>query len=142
MGEAGLRILKGKRKRKKLDMHRGIPDPNGKDVVVQKKAGGETSCPLKNVRIIKKVQEYIPLILKLPHDVEYGRIELVTVGENGKSNRLRITDVNPTSACETAKLNGDFIETLNMTSSEKVKIIVTLADSHDYAMEVNVYEHN
>lgn len=43
MGEAGLRILKGKRKRKKLDTHRGIPDPNGKDVVVQKKAGGETS---------------------------------------------------------------------------------------------------
>ena len=39
-------------------------------------------------------------------------------------------------------LNGDFIETLNMTSSGKVKIIVTLADSHDYAMEVNVYEHN
>ena len=59
-----------------------------------------------------------------------------------QSNRLRITDVNPTSGCETAKLNGDFIETLNMTSSGKVKIIVTLADSHDYAMEVNVYEHN
>lgn len=142
MGEAGLRILKGKRKRKKLDMHRGIPDPNGKDVVVQKKAGGETSCPLKNVRIIKKGTGIYSLNFEIPHDVEYGRIELVTVGENGKSNRLRITDVNPTSACETAKLNGDFIETLNMTSSEKVKIIVTLADSHDYAMEVNVYEHN
>lgn len=68
--------------------------------------------------------------------------QLVTVGENGKSNRLRITDVKPTSGCETAKLNGDFIETANMTSFGKVKIIVTLADSHDYAMEVNVYEHN
>lgn len=60
MGEAGLRILKGKRKRKKLDMHRGIPDPNGKDVVVQKKAGGETSCPLKNVRIIKRYRNIFP----------------------------------------------------------------------------------
>ena len=108
--------------------------------MVQKKAGGETSCPLKNVRIIKKGTGIYSLNFEIPYDVEYGRIELVTVGENGKSNRLRITDVNPTSACETAKLNGDFIET--MTSSEKVKIIVTLADSHDYAMEVNVYEHN
>lgn len=142
MGEVGLRILKGKRKRKKLDTHRGIPDPNGKDVVLQKKAGGETSCPLKNVRIIKKGTGIYSLNFEIPHDVEYGRIELVTVGENGKSNRLRITDVNPTSGCETAKLNGDLIETLNMTSSGKVKIIVTLADSHDYAMEVNVYEHN
>lgn len=108
----------------------------------RKKQGGRTSCPLKNVRIIKKGTGIYSLNFEIPHDVEYGRIELVTVGENGKSNRLRITDVNPTSACETAKLNGDFIETLNMTSSEKVKIIVTLADSHDYAMEVNVYEHN
>lgn len=110
--------------------------------LIQKKAGGETSCPLKNVRIIKKGTGIYSLNFEIPHDVEYGRIELVTVGENGKSNRLRIIDVNPTSGCETAKLNGDFIETLNMTSSGKVKIIVTLADSHDYAMEVNVYEHN
>lgn len=54
MGEAGLRILKGKRKQKKIRYARGIPDPNGKDVVVQKKAGGETSCPLKNVQHYKK----------------------------------------------------------------------------------------
>ena len=141
-GEAGLRILKGKRKRKKLDAHRGIPDPSGKDVVIQKKPGGETSCPLKNVRVIKKGTGIYSLNFEIPHDVEYGRIELVTVGENGKSNRLRITDVKPTSGCETAKINGDFIETANMTSFGKVKIIVTLADSHDYAMEVNVYEHN
>lgn len=141
-GEAGLRILKGKRKRKKIDAHRGIPDPSGKDVVVQKKPGGETSCALKNVRIIKKGTGIYSLNFEIPHDVAYGRIELVTVGENGKSNRLRITDVKPTSGCETAKLNGDFIETANMTSFGKVKIIVTLADSHDYAMEVNVYEHN
>lgn len=141
-GETGLRILKGKRKRKKIDAHRGIPDPSGKDVVVQKKPGGETSCALKNVRIIKKGTGIYSLNFEIPHDVAYGRIELVTVGENGKSNRLRITDVKPTSGCETAKLNGDFIETANMTSFGKVKIIVTLADSHDYAMEVNVYEHN
>lgn len=141
-GEPGLRILKGTRKRKKLDSHRGIPDPAGKDVVVQKKSGGETNCPLKNVRVIKKSTGTYSVNFDIPHDVEYGRIELVTVGENGKSNRLRITDVEPAAGCTAAKLNGDFIETANMSASAKVKITVTLADSHDYAMEVNVYEHN
>lgn len=141
-GEPGLRILKGTRKRKKLDSHRGIPDPAGKDVVVQKKSGGETNCPLKNVRVIKKSTGTYSVNFDIPHDVEYGRIELVTVGENGKSNRLRITDVEPAAGCTAAKLNGDFIETANMSASAKVKITVTLADSHDYAMEVNVYEHS
>ena len=82
------------------------------------------------------------LSFEIPHNVKSGRIELVTVGENGKSNRLRIVAVKPTLGCETAKLNGDFIETTSMTSSGKVKLMVTLADLHDYAMEVNVYEHN
>lgn len=142
IGESGLRILKGKRKRKKLDNHRGIPDPIGRDIVTQKKSGGETNCPLKNVRIIKKGTGMYLLNFEIPHEVEYGRIELVTVGENGKSNRIRIIDVKPTSGCKMVKLNGEFIETVGMTSSGKVKIVVTLADSHDYAMEVNVYEHN
>lgn len=47
VGDPGLRILKGKRKRKKIDSHRGLPDPEGKDVVSQKKKGGESNCPLK-----------------------------------------------------------------------------------------------
>lgn len=142
IGESGLRILKGKRKRKKLDNHRGIADPIGRDIVTQKKSGGETNCPLKNVRIIKEGTGMYLLNFEIPHEIEYGRIELVTVGENGKSNRIRIIDVKPTSGCKMVKLNGEFIETVGMTSSGKVKIAVTLADSHDYAMEVNVYEHN
>lgn len=141
-GEAGLRILKGKRKRKKLEKHRGIPDSGGKDVVVQKQLGGETSCALKNIRIIKKSAGVYSLNFEIPHDVENGRIEMVTVGENGKSNRLRIMGVRSISGCKTTELNRDFIEIANMKSSEKIKLVVTLADIHDYAMEVNVYEHN
>ena len=141
-GESGLRILKGKRKRKKLESHRGVQDPEGKDVVVQKKPGGETNCPLRNVRIIKQGTGVYLLSFEIPHDVEFGRIELVTVGENGKSNRLRITNAKPMSGCGTATMNGDYIETANLSSNGKVKIVVNLADSHDYAMEVNVYEHN
>lgn len=141
-GDPGLRILKGKRKRKKLNSHRGTPDPEGKDVVVEKKPGGETNCPLKNVRIIKQGTGSYSVTFEIPHDVDFGRIELVTVGENGKSNRIRIKDVKPAACCGTAKLNGDYIEAAGLSASGKVKVSVVLADSHDYAMEVNVYEHN
>lgn len=141
-GDAALRLLKGKRKRKKKDTHRGTPDPKGKDVVTEKKPGGETNCPLKNVRIIKQGTGSYSINFEIPHDVEFGRIELVTVGENGKSNRMRIENAQPTAGCGTAKLNGDNIETTNLSANEKIKINVTLADSRDYAMEVNVYEHN
>lgn len=141
-GESGVRILKGKRKRKKLDSYRGIPDSKGKDVVVQKQSGGESNCPLKNVRVIKRSTGTYSINFEIPHDVEYGRIELVTVGENGKSNRIHIKDAKSSDGCKITKLNGDFIETVGMSSYEKIKITVVLADSHDYAMGVNVYEHN
>lgn len=142
IGEPGLRLLKGKRKRKKLDSHRGLPDPEGKDVVSQKNTGGESNCPLKNIRIIKKNTGVYSVNFEIPHDVEFGIIELVAVGENGKSNRIRIKSAVSTDGCKNVKMNGDYIETTGMTSSNRVKITVQLADSRDYAMEVNVYEHN
>ena len=141
-GETGIRILKGKRKRKKNESHRGVPSSEGKDIVVQKQPGGEASCPLKSVRVIKRGIGIYSVNFEIPHDVASGRIELVTVGENGKSNRIHITDVKPSAGCKIAELNNGLIETVGMSSSEKIKIMVTLADSHDYAMEVNVYEHN
>ena len=141
-GSPGLRILKGKRKRKKLDSHRGKPDPDGTDIVTEQKTGGETNCPLKNVRIIKQGIGNYSINFELPHDVQAGRVELVTVGENGKSNRLRIIGATAVSGCSSARLSGDYIEAINLSAAEKVKINVSLADSRDYAMEVNVYEHN
>lgn len=142
VGNPGLRLLKGKRKRKKFDSHRGWPDQNGKDVVSRKKEGGESNCPLKNVRIIKKSTGVYSVNFDIPHDVEFGRIELVTVGENGKSNQIRIKSAEPIDGCRKARMSGDYIETEGLSSSNKVKITVQLADSRDYAMEVNVYEHN
>lgn len=134
-GETGIRILKGKRKRKKTESHRGVPSSEGKDIVVQKQPGGEASCPLKSVRVIKRGIGIYSVNFEIPHDVASGRIELVTVGENGKSNRIHITDVKPSAGCKIAELNNGLIETVGMSSSEKIKIMVTLADSHDYAME-------
>lgn len=141
-GEPGLRILKGKRKRKKLALHRGIQDSKGKDVVVQKKPGGESNCPLKNARIIKRSTGTYSVNFEIPYDLEHGRIELIAVGENGKSNQIHITDVKPSEGCTAVNLKGNFIEIVGMSSSERIKLIVMIADSHDYAMEINVYEHN
>lgn len=39
-------------------------------------------------------------------------------------------------------MSGSYIETEGLSSSNRVKITVHLVDSRDYAMEVNVYEHN
>ena len=40
-GRSGVRLLRGKRKRKKLEKHRGVADPDGRDVVFVKKEGGK-----------------------------------------------------------------------------------------------------
>lgn len=141
-GDSGLRVLKGKRKRTKKDSHRGTTNPEGKDIVNQRKQGGETNCPLKNVRIIKQGTGCYSVNFEIPKDVESGRVELVTVGENGKSNSIRIKDAKAMAGCTSVSMNGGIIEASGLSSAEKVKIQVTLSDAHDYAMEVNVYEHN
>lgn len=142
VGEPGIRVLKGKRKRKTLELHRGIPDSEGMDIVSQKKRGGESNCPLKNVRVIKKKTGIYSVYFEIPHDVKFGRIELVTVGENGKFNQINIKNVEVVTGCKSAKMNGNYIETIGMTYSGRINVIVYLSDARDYAMEVNVYEHN
>lgn len=141
-GESGLRILKGQRKRKQLEKHKGVPDSSGKDIVAHRTSGGETNCPLQNVRIIKQGAGKYTVSFEIPRDVSAGRMELVTVGENGKSNKLRVVGTNAVAGCSETHMTGDSIGFSDMKTGEKVKISVSLADAHDYAMEVNVYEHN
>lgn len=141
-GDSGLRILKGKRKRRKLEKHRGKADPEGADIVNHRLPGGETNCPLKNVRIIKQGPSCFLVSFEIPKLVDNGKIELVAVGENGKSNAIRIKQAKAISGCASIEMNGGVIEASKMIADGKVKIQVTLFDMHDYAMEVNVYEHN
>lgn len=141
-GVSGLRILKGKRKRKKIDSHKGKANPDGKDKVYQRNPGGETNCPLKKVRIIKQGTGIYLVTFEIPQSIESGRIELVAVGENGKSNSIRIKDAKAVSGCSSVNMNGGAIEASKLLSDDKVKIQVTLSDAHDYAMEVNVYENH
>lgn len=141
IGEPAIRILKGERKRKKRDSHRGLPDLNGKDIVVQKKFGGESACPLKSVRVIKKNMGVYSVNFEIPHDVEVGRIELVSVGENGKLNRIHVKSVSAVDGCNNVKMTGEYIEIKELFAAKKIKIDVQLIDTRDYAMEVNLYEY-
>ena len=141
IGEPAIRILKGERKRKKRDSHRGLPDLNGKDIVVQKKFGGESACPLKSVRVIKKKMGVYSVKFEIPHDVELGRIELVSVGENGKLNRIHVKSVSAVDGCKSVKMTGEYIEIKELFAAKKIKIDVQLIDTRDYAMEVNLYEY-
>ena len=142
-GESGLRILKGKRQRKKIVSHKGRVDFNGRDIVNKQKSGGEKNEPLKTVRIIKQGGGKYSVVFQLEHSISSGHVELVTIGENGKSNKLRIVDAIASAGCSNAIVKEDNIEISDAIASEKIRIIVTLADnSHDYAMELNVYEHN
>lgn len=141
-GEPGIRILKGKHPRRRLKLHKGVPDKNGVDLVIERKPGGYTRCPLKSVRIIKLGTGRYSINFNLPQALSSGRIELVTIGENGKPNRIRITSVTPVVGCASAIINGGFIEATDLTDAERIKLNISIADTHDYAMEVNVYEHN
>lgn len=141
-GEPGMRTLKGNQKRKTLDSHRGVPDPEGKDIVFQMRAGGQSRAPLKRVRIIKKNAGMYAVYFEVPHDIDYGRMELVTVGENGKSGQIRIKEVESFGGCKRAWLSGGSIEMESVLATCRVKVVVKLADTRDYAMEVNVYERN
>lgn len=141
IGEPGIRLLKGSRKRKTRDKHIGIADIDGKDIVLEKKGRG-TACPLTYVRIIKRKSRVYSVNIKIPHNVEYGKIELVAVGENGKSNKIMVEKVKCLHGCRAIETKGSYIEAFDMTSSSIINIIVELVDSRDYAMEVNVYEHH
>lgn len=141
-GNSGVRILKGKRKRKRKDRHFGMPKEEGKDMVIQRESGGETSCPLKKVRVIKKNVGKYTLSFEIPHYAKEGKIELVTVGENGKSNKIKLTDVKLVAGCVEVHMSGETIVFSGMRADEKVLIDVSVAGEYDYAMEVNVYEYN
>lgn len=78
---------------------------------------------------------------EIPHDVEVGRIELVSVGENGKLNRIHVKSVSAVDGCNNVKMTGEYIEIKELFAAKKIKIDVQLIDTRDYAMEVNLYEY-
>lgn len=135
------RNLGGTRHRSKKDTHRGTPVSGGHDTV-HRRSGGDINQELKNVRVIKTSRNTYRVSFILPRDISAGHVEIVTVGENGKSNKLAIHSVSQLSGCTGVKRSADGVRFASMNGHEKVQFEITLLDNRNYAMEVNVYEHN
>lgn len=135
------RNLGGTRHRSKKDTHKGRVVVGGHDTV-HKRYGGDINQELKNVRVIKTSRNTYRVSFVLPRDIRAGHVEIVTVGENGKSNRLAIHSASELIGCTGIKKSSESVSFSSMKGNEKVQFEITLLDSRDYAMEVNVYEHN
>lgn len=140
-GLPATRSLGGTRHRTKTDIHRGKPSDLGRDTV-HNKSGGDTNQSLKNIRIIKKSQKNYRVSFELPRDISAGHIEIVAVGENGKVNKLSLSGANEVANCTGIKRTALGVNFDSMKGNEKVIVEFSLLDARDYAMEVNVYEHN
>ncbi|MBR3362209.1 MAG: hypothetical protein IKG39_12855 [Lachnospiraceae bacterium] len=141
-GEPGVRTLKGKKPRKTKTSHKGTPNPEGADIVLQRSPGGESSCPLSNVRVMKQDNRKYTVCFGIPYSVSSGRIEIAAIGENGKKNTLRIVAADAETGCEQAYVRDEKLLFSGMKADTKVRINIQIAEARDYAMEVNVYEHN
>lgn len=135
------RMLHGTRNRTKKEEHRGLPSSEGKSIVHQTVGNGK-NCPLEKVRIIKINNNDYMVNFMIPHDITEGHIDIVTVGENGKYNRLKIKCAKGIAGCSGTEINFDQIKFKSMKGNAKVEIEISLVDNREYAMEVNVYEHN
>ncbi|MEG0181112.1 MAG: hypothetical protein RR657_04420 [Peptostreptococcaceae bacterium] len=135
------RNLGGKRHRIKKDSHQGIVDQDGRDTI-KEKFGGNTHQSLKNIRIIKIEKDKFKACFEVPRDIISGHIEIVTVGENGRLNKLQVKSAIGISACDNVRCSPIGISFSNLKGNEKVLIEFSLVEARDYAMEVNIYEHN
>lgn len=140
-GFPATRSLGGNRQRSKKESHRGTATTGGRDTV-HEKYSGDIHQPLNNIRIMKTQKDKFRASFEVPRNVALGHIEIVTIGENGKSNKLQIKSAVGVSGCENLKCSNIGIGFSDLKGNEKVTIEFSLIDSRDYAMEVNVYEHN
>lgn len=143
-GDDAVRTLKGKKKRKKKTPHRGIPDPNGKDIVNIKTinpTGGAQNVELEDVRIIKTGMNTYVVSFVVPDDVYSGHIEITTIGENNRSSLLNVVKAKAVNGISGLEIIDSTIEFKDIKAENKVKFEFVLSKSYNYAMEVDVYEH-
>lgn len=134
------RVLKGTRQRKKIEKHKGRSDPKGVDIVHEGR--GNANVPIDNIRIIRKDKNLFRISFLLPRPSTMpGYIEVVTIGENGKANKLKISTATGISGCSGIEVKNANIYFESLNSSSKIKIDFSVKESKNYAMEVNVYEH-
>ena len=134
---SAIRTLKGTRERKSRINHHGIESPDGTDII-NKKFGRKVK--LENVHIIKTGNKNYRMIFEAPSNLSTSFIEIMTVGENNKSNKLNIENAQSVAMCDAVEALNDIIKIKNITARNTIKIDFTLQDEINYAMEVNLYE--
>ena len=137
-----MRLLKGTRKRKKKTMHKGEEDPQGKDLLLKPERGKWQDVPLQSLRILKLSGNHYRLLFEVPVPVRKGRLEIVTVGENGKSVLLRAGKIQSWTNLEVAEVIDGSIHFCNLQPGNRVKLEFSLLAEKEYAMEVHAYEDN
>ena len=108
----------------------GEKDENGQDSVFSGMKATRISA-----RVITKGKGNNRLIIISDKNLSYAVIEIVTVGENGKSLPVRVDVI--TSGNATTKDGKIAIN--NLSANEKVKVDFLVAGEHNYAMGVKVY---
>lgn len=136
-----IRVLRGYRKRKKVNQYKGFADKEGEDII-SRNIGESRPYPLTDTRIIKIAPGKYKVSYILPVNLSAGYIEFVTVGENGKKIKLNIVDAKIIKNCDFVSVENGQINFKVMKGNEKVQLEFCLPEKGNYAMEVKVYEHN
>lgn len=108
----------------------GEKDENGKDTVFSGVKSANVSA-----RVITKGDGKNRLIIKSSENLSYAEIEIVTVGENGKSLPVKVQSITSENA---SVQNGKIIIT-GLVAEQKSLIDFTVHGRHNYAMGVKIY---
>ena len=110
----------------------GESDKNGKDQV--KKGARRVQS---KARVLSTVEGRYKLILEASSDIENGRVEVVSSGENGKGALLNVQNVKAGEAA--VRVVDGKIEIGDMRRGEKIEVTFDIADTKRYAIGVKLY---
>ena len=133
---SAIRTLGGTRKRKTRISHTGEPNPDGKDIILDKSRKG-IACD--KIRVIKVAEKKYRLILKVPQNISDGKIEISAVGENNTGEKLFVTAANSFNSNVEIRAAGEKISFKNLQANVETKITFELQDAGNYALGVDVY---
>lgn len=141
-GYSAIRKLHGERPKKRMnkELHQGMPDRDGKDLVATPEMIPEEYY-IHNVRMIKLANSRYRTAFTLPVDVARGFIRMRSVGENGKSAKLAITDGASLKNCSHAAVKNGHLHFQNVRAGQRVQVEFTLDCERDLAMEIAIYEN-
>ena len=135
------RTLGGNRHRTNTDIHTGTEDLDGRDTV-EKNINKIGVVKLDDLRIIKLSHQRFLLSFTSPKTINVGHIEIGAIGENGRAAKLFLKEVKSRTENVQVNMKTNKIECYGIKEDCKTKIEFSLVGSRDYAMEVNLYEHN